>query len=314
MSVRRSSIYAFLALLVVAILFFGLGSYSAEIQSQRVLVDRDAKIDALRAEVTHALALFRDNQAVTHAATGTSGASSRTADGKQLAANSAMVDEIKRELQAEMGLVPVRLLRERRQSFVELYSYDDHGHSNYGTAGYVGNGYFVTVKHAVVALPVDEDHRITSVKVSYRGQLVPATVVDVGDAENEVDLGDWAVIKVADHIDLPPLRVNVAFPYEFADPIFRLGNDYSKGIILSTGYVGQRTPNGLVTCLTDGHPGVSGGGVLDQQGEFVGIPIGRMQGDYRFSFILPLRREMFRKVNLPRQIETVPATQPAATQ
>jgi hypothetical protein len=28
----------------------------------------------------------------------------------------------------------------------------------------------------------------------------------------------------------------------------------------------------------------------------VGIPIGRMQGDYRFSFILPVRPEMFRKV------------------
>ena len=55
-------------------------------------------------------------------------------------------------------------------------------------------------------------------------------------------------------------------------------------------------PTGLVTCLTDGHPGVSGGGVLDRRGELVGIPIGRMQGDYRFSFILPVRREMFRKV------------------
>jgi hypothetical protein len=41
---------------------------------------------------------------------------------------------------------------------------------------------------------------------------------------------------------------------------------------------------------------VSGGGVLDQSGDLVGIPIGRMQGDYRFSFILPLRGEMFRKV------------------
>ena len=313
MSVRRSSLYIFLALFVVAILFFGLGSYSAEVESQRGLADRDAKIDALRAEVTHALALFRDGQATGHGATGTSGAA-HAAAGKQPGADSAMVDEIKRELQAEMGLVPVRLLRERRQSFVELYSYDNHGHSNYGTAGYVGNGYFVTVKHAVVALPVDDDHRITSVKVSYRGDLVPATVVDVGDAENEVDLGDWAVIKVAGRIDLPPLKVNVAFPYEFADPIFRLGNDYSKGIILSTGYVGQRTPNGLVTCLTDGHPGVSGGGVLDQQGEFVGIPIGRMQGDYRFSFILPLRREMFRKVQMPHHSETVPTGTVVATQ
>ena len=87
-----------------------------------------------------------------------------------------------------------------------------------------------------------------------------------------------------------------SYAYDFADPIFRLGNDYSKGIILSTGYIGQRTPNGLVTSLTDGHPGVSGGGVLNQDGNLIGIPIGRMEADYRFSFILPLRAEMFRKV------------------
>ncbi len=304
MSVRRSSTYVLLGLLVVAVLFFGLGSYSSEIESQRVLADRDAKIDALRTEVTRAIALLRDAQP--SPATATVGTSSAPRENDPKAAGrTAMIDEIKRELQAEMGLVPVRLLRERRQSFVELYSYDNHGHSNYGTAGYIGNGYFVTVKHAVIALPVDDDHRITSVKVSYRGELVTATVVDSGNAENEVDLGDWAIIKVPGHIDLPALKVNVNFPYEFADPIFRLGNDYSKGIILSSGYVGQRTSNGLVTCLTDGHPGVSGGGVLDQAGEFVGIPIGRMQGDYRFSFILPLRREMFRKVQLPRQTEAV---------
>ena len=98
-------------------------------------------------------------------------------------------------------------------------------------------------------------------------------------------------------IDLPALRPNLNFGFDFADPIFRLGNDYSKGIIVATGYVGQKTPNNLVTCLTDGHPGVSGGGVLNREGELVGIPVGRMQGDYRFSFILPLREEMFRKIS-----------------
>jgi hypothetical protein len=41
---------------------------------------------------------------------------------------------------------------------------------------------------------------------------------------------------------------------------------------------------------------VSGGGVLNQRGDLVGIPIGRMEGDFRFSFILPLRAEMFRKL------------------
>ena len=67
-----------------------------------------------------------------------------------------MVAEIKEELQNEMGLVPVQLLRDRRSSFVELYSYDNLGKTNYGTAGYLGNGYFITVKHAVVALPDDD--------------------------------------------------------------------------------------------------------------------------------------------------------------
>ena len=130
----------------------------------------------------------------------------------------------------------------------------------------------------------------------YKGRPLAARVVDAGDAKVEVDPGDWAIVKVKEPIDLPALNVNLAYAFDFADPIFRLGNDYSKGIILSTGYVGQRTPNNLVTCLTDGHPGVSGGGVLNRDGELVGIPIGRMQGDFRFSFILPLRQEMFRKI------------------
>lgn len=214
-------------------------------------------------------------------------------------ARAEIVAEIKQELQAEMGLVPVQLLRDRRSSFVELYSYDNLGKTTYGTAGYLGNGYFITVKHAVMALSDDEDRasgrKIVSVKVMYEGKEIPAKVVDYGDADAEVQSGDWAVIHTRE-VDLPALHVDASYPYDFASPIFRLGNDYSKGIILATGYVGQRTSNGLVTCLTDGHPGVSGGGVLDQRGDLVGIPVGRMQGDYRFSFILPLRPEMLRKV------------------
>jgi hypothetical protein len=128
----------------------------------------------------------------------------------------------------------------------------------------------------------------------------------------EVHRGDWAIIRVRGEIDLPPLNVDMAYAFDFADPIFRLGNDYSKGIILSTGYVGQKIPNGLVTCLTDGHPGVSGGGVLNQEGDLVGIPIGRMQGDYRFSFILPIRAEMFRKIPATQILAaaTVPVAEP----
>jgi S1-C subfamily serine protease len=271
-----------------ATLFFGLGNLAA-----RPGVEAE-QIAALRAEV--------EQLRSTHpAATGTSGMAltgtvPETDDGR-----AALVEDVKRQLQSEMGLLPLTLIRDRRQSFVELYSYDDRGSSSYGTAGYLGNGYFITVKHGVMALGQEgaaDPREITSIKLMYQGRGINARVVDAGDARVEVDPGDWAILKVNEPIDLPALKVNLEYGFEFADPIFRLGNDYSKGIIVATGYVGQRTPNSLITCLTDGHPGVSGGGVLNTEGQLVGIPVGRMQGDFRFSFILPIREEMFRKVTL----------------
>lgn len=269
-----------------ALFFFGLGNYLGARQN----ADHEAQFAALRAELNE---IRRRDPLL---ATGTSGHLPAPAPDSSV---DAIVDSVKRQLSDEMGLFPLDLLRDRRDSFVELYSYDNRGSSSYGTAGYLGNGYFITVKHGVVALGQEgapDPRTITSVKIAYNGRMLNARVVDVGDAKVEVDPGDWAIVKVKEKLDLPSLNPNLAFGFDFADPIFRLGNDYSKGIIVATGYVGQKTPNALVTCLTDGHPGVSGGGVLNRDGDLVGIPVGRMQGDYRFSFILPLRAEMFRKV------------------
>lgn len=303
MSTRRA-VPAVLAT-AFALLFFGLGNYLGARQG-----DSDTQIAALRSEMALIKRRFNDTVGTSGRITPeVAGSMASSADRSALveADRSAMVEadrtslinDVKRQLQDEMGLFPLNLLRERRESFVELYSYDERGSSSYGTAGYLGEGYFITVKHGVVALNQDTQphpRKIVSVKLMYKGALITGRVVDSGAARVEVDPGDWAIVKVKETVDLPPLSVNFAYGFEFADPIFRLGNDYSKGIIVSTGYVGQRTSNKLVTCLTDGHPGVSGGGVLNRDGELVGIPIGRMQGDYRFSFILPLRPEMFRKV------------------
>ena len=290
MSYRRV-VPAFVIIAVsFSVVFFGLGNYLGARQN----ANSDERIAALRAEVDFL------RQRELQAPTGTTGrlpsSAAAVADTENRAA---IVADVKRELSAEMGLLPLTLLRNRRNSFVELNSYDDHGTSNYGTAGYLGNGYFITVKHAVIALGQDgtaEPRRIDAIKINYKGRFLTARLVDAGDARAEVDPGDWAIIRVKEPIDLPALHVDLGYSFDFAAPIFRLGNDYSKGIILSTGYVGQKTSNNLVTCLTDGHPGVSGGGVLSQDGDLVGIPIGRMQGDFRFSFILPLRAEMLRKV------------------
>jgi hypothetical protein len=285
----------FLTLLfaVSVVVFFGLGPL---LTAQQATASDHEQIAALRAELAHLTRQRREG------ASGTSGRVDATdAMAKDETSRSALIAEIKGQLKREMGLLPLSLLRERRRSFVEMYAYDSVGGSSYGTAGYLGNGYFITVKHGVVPLGENEEgRRITAIKLMYKGRAIAARVIDTGDAKVEVDPGDWAILKVKEAVDLPPLDVDHSYGFEFAEPIFRLGNDYSKGIILATGYVGQRTANNLVTCLTDGHPGVSGGGVLNADGRLVGIPIGRMQGDYRFSFILPLRANMFRKVEFAK--------------
>ncbi len=311
MSVRRSLVFAGLTFSISA-LAFSLGSWFTHHAIAQQLADSDARVAALRDDMARSILQIRQAQAAPNGTTGQPQPEAVPASGNS---QSAFVDEIKRQIQSEMGLFPVRLLRERRESFVELNAIDSTGKTSYGTAGYLGNGYFITVKHGVKVLdePVDgrEARRIESIKIRYKGRDLPARLVDAGDANVEVHPGDWAIIRVRNKIDLKPLRIDTSYAYDFAEPIFRLGNDYSKGIILSTGYVGQRTPNGLVTCLTDGHPGVSGGGVLSQSGDLVGIPIGRMQGDYRFSFILPVRAEMFRRVQGLLEPQHAPGPAPA---
>src|SRR5262245_33000347 len=203
-----------------AFLFFGLGSFLAARPGAE-----SEEIAALRAEIERL-----KTQPPTP--TGTSGVDPLTISHATETNRAAIVEDVKRQLRSEMGLLPINLIRDRRQSFVELYSYDDKGSSSYGTAGYLGNGYFITVKHGVVALNQDaqtDPRKITSVKLMYKGQLLSAKVVDAGDANVEVDPGDWAIVKVKEKVELTPLNVNMAYGFDFADPIFRLGNDYSKG-------------------------------------------------------------------------------------
>jgi len=311
MSVRRSVIFAGLTFSLTA-LAFSMGSWFTNRALAQQLANNDARVAALRDDLARNILQMREAQREPSGTAGVRNPEVVSASGNP---QSALVDEIKRQIQSEMGLFPVRLLRERRESFVELNAVDNSGKTSYGTAGYLGGGYFITVKHGVMTLDEAGDsrepHRIEEIKIRYKGRDMAATLVDAGDANVEVHPGDWAIIRVKGRIDLKPLRIDTSYAYDFAEPIVRLGNDYSKGIILSTGYVGQRTANGLVTCLTDGHPGVSGGGVLSQEGDLVGIPIGRMQGDYRFSFILPIRPEMFRKVPNVDRAQPAPAPAPA---
>ena len=285
---RRLRVARLITLCVAMVCFgFSMGTWFSRDRIERRIAANNDAIAELRGQVRRGEAR----------AVGTVGDAGDGRVATDAASRDRLVEDIKGQLQREMGLVPIRVLRERRASFVPVHAYDESGSLRYGTAGYLGDGYFITVKHGVLALDESRsERRIKSVKILHDGKELPAAVVDSGTADVEVHSGDWAILKVSGEIDLPPLQIDVEYPYDFAETIFRLGNDYSKGIIVSTGYVGQKMDNGLVSCLTDGHPGVSGGGVLDLNGKLVGIPVGRMDGDYRFSFILPLRAEMFRKV------------------
>jgi hypothetical protein len=164
LSVRRSIIYAGLTF-SLASLAFSLGSWSAQRGMARQIADNDARLAALRDDVARNIVRMREMQAQPF---GTDGQRLPEVVAAAGSPQSAMVEEIKRQLQAEMGLVPVRLLRERRESFVELNAYDNFGKTSYGTAGYLGQGYFITVKHGVIALGdagEDGERRITSIKV-----------------------------------------------------------------------------------------------------------------------------------------------------
>ena len=149
MSTRRA-VPAFLAI-VFAIVFFGLGNYLAARQT----ADSEERLASLRAEVE-----FLRHRDMQLQAAGTVGRVPEPAVSMMdTESRASIIADVKRELTAEMGLLPLNLLRERRNSFVELNSFDDKGASSYGTAGYLGNGYFITVKHAVIALGQDGAQR-----------------------------------------------------------------------------------------------------------------------------------------------------------
>src|SRR5438874_1665559 len=108
------------ALLTTATAFFLLGIFHAHTGEAAERAKYEAQLDAIRAEMHNELERVRPE----NTPAGTTGETpSRAAIEKATSddVRAKMVAEIKQELQSEMGLLPVHLLRERRSSFVELY-------------------------------------------------------------------------------------------------------------------------------------------------------------------------------------------------
>src|SRR5689334_15427927 len=96
--------------IVFAFIFFGLVNYLAARQN----ATSEERIAQLRAEVQ----FLRQRELET--ATGTSGRrmASATSSAMDTESRAAIIEDVKRELSVEMGLLPLTVLRERRNSFV----------------------------------------------------------------------------------------------------------------------------------------------------------------------------------------------------
>lgn len=205
---------------------------------------------------------------------------------------------------SDLGHFTPTVLKKYRSSFVEVYAYYKTGKTlkaNYGTAGYLGSGFFLTSKHIVAPYSGPGEPApppILAVKIKHDAALLDAEVIDTGGAsvKGEVSLGDWALLRTAaPPAGLRALRVRPDYVFHFADPLVRFGNDYNHGVVVSLGYAGQTTEEGWVPWLADLHPGASGGGVLNLDEELVGLNGGALDGDNRLAVIIPIRPEMLRR-------------------
>ncbi len=213
----------------------------------------------------------------------------------------------------DAGRSSSRSLRDHEKSFVQIYGFyrkDGKSMATAGTACYLGGRYFLTAKHVVIqeAEPGKQPPRTTAINIRIDRHLIPVKLVDSGEAqeEDQIDVGDWAVV-VANEVPagLAPLKPNPRYSFNFGERLVRYGNDSNRGIAPAAGYVAQVSENGWVTWLVDSLPGCSGGGVLNDKDELVGLNGGYLDGSTRLAVIIPIRAEMFRK--LPGDLRTTPS-------
>lgn len=205
-----------------------------------------------------------------------------------------------------------RSLREHEKSFVQIYAFYRKDHKSLamaGTACYLGGRYFLTAKHVVFqqAEPGEQPPKTIAINIRLDRHLIPVRLVDNGatEEEDQIDVGDWAVV-VTDEVPagLVPLKPNPRYSFNFGERLVRYGNDSNRGIAPAAGYVAQVSENGWVTWLVDSLPGCSGGGVLNDRDELVGLNGGYLDGSTRLAVIIPIRAEMFRK--LPKELPVTP--------
>lgn len=100
-------------------------------------------------------------------------------------------------------------------------------------------------------------------------QELPAKVVASGSRSTGI-FYDLALLQIEGATNLPVARFSEAEP-QAGEPVWAIGAPYGRAEVVTQGEVKKLTRDGILLTNTEVHPGNSGGPLLNQFGEVIGI-------------------------------------------
>ncbi|MFM7427361.1 MAG: S1C family serine protease [Elainella sp.] len=100
-------------------------------------------------------------------------------------------------------------------------------------------------------------------------QELPATVVNPGAGQGDI-FRDLALVKIDGATGLPVARLSQGRPQE-GEAVWAIGAPYARPEVVTQGVLRQLTQDGIILTSAEVHPGNSGGPLLNQSGEVIGI-------------------------------------------
>jgi S1-C subfamily serine protease len=100
-------------------------------------------------------------------------------------------------------------------------------------------------------------------------QELAATVVHPGPGQGDI-FRDLALVRINGGANLPVAKLAGAQPQE-GEQVWAIGAPYARPEVVTRGVLKRLTPDGIILTSAEVHPGNSGGPLLNQQGEVIGI-------------------------------------------
>lgn len=100
-------------------------------------------------------------------------------------------------------------------------------------------------------------------------QELSATVVHPGTSRGDI-FRDLALIRIDGAANLPVAKLANAQPQE-GEEVWAIGAPYARPEVVTRGVLKRLTTDGIILTSAEVHPGNSGGPLLNQQGEVIGI-------------------------------------------